>query len=48
MKEDVQHCLEAGCGAHVAKPIKKAVLLAEIERQITARALPLTDPTSTR
>jgi len=30
LKEDVRRSLEAGCDAHVAKPVKKAVLMAAI------------------
>jgi PAS domain S-box-containing protein len=32
MEEDVRRCLAAGCDAHVAKPVKKAALLASIAR----------------
>ena len=32
MAEDVQRALEAGCDAHVAKPVKKATLLEAIDR----------------
>jgi signal transduction histidine kinase/DNA-binding response OmpR family regulator len=32
MPEDVRRALEAGCDAHLAKPVKKQILLAAIER----------------
>ena len=36
MAEDVQRALDAGCDAHVAKPVRKAVLLETVDR-FTAR-----------
>jgi CheY-like chemotaxis protein len=36
MDDDVRRCLEAGCDAHVAKPVKKAALLASIARHARA------------
>jgi CheY-like chemotaxis protein len=30
MDDDVRRCLDAGCDAHVAKPVKKAAVLASI------------------
>jgi PAS domain S-box-containing protein len=38
MEEDILRCLDAGCDAHVAKPVRKAALLASIERH--ARPVP--------
>ena len=38
MSGDVQQCLDAGCTAHVAKPVKKQVLLDAIERHARAGA----------
>jgi PAS domain S-box-containing protein len=32
--EDVRRCLEAGCDAHVAKPVKRATLLAAIRKLV--------------
>jgi CheY-like chemotaxis protein len=32
LKEDVQKSLDAGCDAHLSKPIKKAVLLETITK----------------
>jgi CheY-like chemotaxis protein len=32
MEEDVLRCLDAGCDAHVAKPVRKTALLASIAR----------------
>ncbi len=32
LDEDVQRCLEAGCDAHVSKPVKRAALLGAIAR----------------
>jgi CheY-like chemotaxis protein len=32
MEDDVRRCLNAGCDAHVAKPVKKAALLESIAR----------------
>ena len=40
MENDVRDCLEAGCTGHVAKPVKKQVLLDAIERFATRAALP--------
>jgi CheY-like chemotaxis protein len=37
MDDDVRRCLEAGCDAHVSKPVKKAALLASIA-QYTRRS----------
>lgn len=34
MHEDVSHCLEAGCDAHLAKPLKKRQLLEMIDRHV--------------
>jgi CheY-like chemotaxis protein len=32
MEDDVRRCMDAGCDAHVAKPVKKAALLESIAR----------------
>ena len=37
VKEEIDRCLEAGCDAHLSKPVKKATLLDAI-RGITAAA----------
>jgi CheY-like chemotaxis protein len=34
MAADVQQCLEAGCTSHLAKPIKKPVLLEALRRYV--------------
>ena len=41
MAEDVRWALEAGCDAHVAKPVKKPALLEAIERHARADRVPL-------
>jgi CheY-like chemotaxis protein len=32
MKEDIRKCLDAGCDAHLTKPIRKPILLEAIQR----------------
>jgi CheY-like chemotaxis protein len=40
VKEEIDRCLEAGCDAHLSKPVKKATLLEAI-RRMTAETAPL-------
>ena len=35
---EIERCLEAGCDAHLSKPVKKKTLLAEIARHVARRA----------
>jgi len=37
MSQDVRNCLEAGCDGHLAKPIKKQVLLDAIAGALSKR-----------
>jgi CheY-like chemotaxis protein len=36
IREDIDRCLAAGCDAHLAKPIKKAVLLQTLNEALAA------------
>ena len=40
MAEDVRRALDAGCDAHLAKPVKKATLLEAIDRYAAGLPVP--------
>ncbi|MFT5134930.1 MAG: signal transduction histidine kinase/CheY-like chemotaxis protein [Gammaproteobacteria bacterium] len=35
-KEEIDRCLEAGCNAHLSKPVKKAILISTIQKYTSA------------
>jgi CheY-like chemotaxis protein len=44
MAADIRQALDAGCDAHLAKPLKKATLLAALSRHTTPAARPRAAP----